>query len=83
MAILNVLYLVFINPDINTSMPLSQVSSIVKMLLPALVIFAMALGSFFRHSYYSKSFKISFWSLQSLAILLMLWYVRSIQAQHL
>ncbi|MBK7762837.1 MAG: hypothetical protein IPI46_05615 [Bacteroidetes bacterium] len=83
MACLNLILILFVNPDINSSIPLHSVSSYPKILIPFMVIFAMSVGAFLRHSYYSKTFKIVFFSIQALNIALAMYYVYSIWRQHL
>lgn len=83
MALFNFVYLLLINPDINPMVDLQSVASIPKMLIPFLLVFAMSIGSFLRHSYYSRAFKVSYMVIQLLNIILLIFYIYSIKRQNL
>jgi len=82
-AILNLGYILFVNPNLNDGIALSTVSNMLQILFPFVVIFLVATGSFTRHSYYSKQFKITFYTLQTLSILGAIEYILAIRQQHL
>lgn len=83
MACLNLLFILFVNPDINSGISLHSVSSYQKILIPFAIIFAMSVGAFVRHSYYKKSFKIAYFSIQIINLLLAAYYVYAIWRQHI
>ncbi|GBL34527.1 hypothetical protein EMGBS15_01220 [Filimonas sp.] len=60
MAFFNLLFILFVNPDINQAITLSSVASLSKILIPFLLIFLLSVGSFARHSYYTRLFKVAF-----------------------
>lgn len=83
MAVVNLVFIVLVNPDLNAMVPLRDVANIWKILIPFMVIMAMSIGAFTRHSYYSNTFKVSFFLLQLVNVLLAVFYVFAIQRQHL
>ncbi|MEZ5045758.1 MAG: hypothetical protein R2831_02075 [Chitinophagaceae bacterium] len=82
-SIFNLIYILFINPNINESIPLASVANIFKMLLPFILLLAMSMGTFFRHDFYSKKFKIAFWVLNSISLVSAVYYIIAIKQQHL
>ncbi len=82
-AVLNVLFITFAHPEINSWIPLRSLADYSKTLLPFSILLLLSLGAFFRHSYYSLRFKFIFWALQVLGVLMAVYYVVSIQAQHI
>ena len=82
-AVFNLLFIAYMNPAINNSIALKTASSYSTVLLPFGLLFALALGTFFRHSFYSKKFKLAFYILQTSNLLLCTWYIFAIQQQHL
>lgn len=83
MAVFNLIFITFVNPAINESISLSQVSSLPKILFPFLLIFALSIGAFLRHSYYTKSFKLAYYIIQAINLALGIYYVYTIQQEHL
>jgi ABC-type uncharacterized transport system fused permease/ATPase subunit len=79
----NICFLAYINPDINNSIDLHKVANVYKMLAIACIILAMSIGSFVRHYYYSKTFKIAYFICQFLSLGLAIAYFISIKQQHL
>ena len=83
MVFVNLVFITVVNPDINDLIPLRDVANIWKILIPFFVIMAMSVGSFTRHSYYSRAFKLMFFTLQLLNLGLAAYYVYAIQRQHM
>ncbi len=83
MAVLNLIIILSVNPNINDMIPLSSVSNIYKILIPFVVIFFMSIGAYSRHTYFSKAYKISFYLIQCINICLAIYYVYAIKSQHL
>ncbi|HPI53228.1 MAG TPA: hypothetical protein PLU10_00980 [Chitinophagaceae bacterium] len=82
-AIFNLLFIAYMNPDINTSISLKTASSYGTVLLPFGLLLALSFGTFFRHTFYSTKFKIAFYILNATNILLCAWYIFAIQQQHI
>jgi hypothetical protein len=83
MVFFNLVFLLLINPDINTSVSLSAVSSLNKMLFPVALLFALSIGAYARHTYFSKTYRITFWLVQICNLALTLLYIYTIREQHL
>jgi hypothetical protein len=82
-AVFNLLFMAYMNPDMNSGISLKTASSYFTVLLPFGLLFALSLGTFFRHSFYSNKFKLAFYILQASNLLLCAWYIFAIQQQHL
>jgi hypothetical protein len=82
-VIINFLLLLFVNPSINESISLKLAADYSKTGLPILLLFGLSMGTFFRHTYYSKLFKTVFYALQILNTGLLIYYIVEIQQQHL
>ncbi len=82
-AIANLLFIFFANPRFNTWIPLSALAQLPKVLIPYGLMLALSVGTFFRHSYYSRSFKISWGLVQTANLLLLADYIRVVRAEHL
>jgi hypothetical protein len=83
LVIFNLMFLFFVNPSINESISLKFAADYSKTLMPIGLLFALSIGTFLRHSYYSKSFKIAYFTIQILNIGLFIYYIVEIQKQHL
>jgi hypothetical protein len=83
LAFFNLLLITLVNPNVNQMVSLQQVTPIWKFILPFVVIHSMAWGSFSRHSYYSNTFKLIFYSVQVIGLLMAAYYAYAIQQQHL
>ena len=83
MAFVNLLLILVVNPDLNPLIPLKQVANVWKILIPFMIIMAMSIGSFSRHSYYSRTFKTGFFILNLINLALAVYYVYAIREQHL
>jgi hypothetical protein len=83
LVIFNLLFLLFVNPSINESISLKFAADYSKTVMPIGLLFALSIGTFLRHSYYSKSFKIAYFTMQILNVLLLIYYIIEIQKQHL
>jgi hypothetical protein len=82
-VIINFLLLLFVNPSINESISLKLAADYSKTGLPIVLLFGLSMGTFFRHTYYSKLFKTVFYALQILNTGLLIYYIVEIQQQHL
>ena len=82
-VIINFLLLLFVNPSINESISLKLAADYSKTGLPIVLLFGLSIGTFFRHTYYSKLFKTVFYALQILNTGLLIYYIVEIQQQHL
>lgn len=82
MAVVNLVFILFVNPDINRMVPLSEVANVWRILILFAVIMAMSIGSFLRHSYYSKGFKAIFFLMHLANVALAVYYIVAIRAQH-
>lgn len=83
LVIANLLFLLFVNPSINESISLKFAADYTKTLLPIVLLFALSIGTFLRHTYYSKFFKTAFYSMQIVNTALFIYYLVEIQKQHL
>ncbi|HNB82694.1 MAG TPA: hypothetical protein PLP34_05860 [Chitinophagaceae bacterium] len=83
LAVACLLFLLFMNPEVNSQIPLSLVKGYSTVLLPALLLTILAWGTYRRHTFYSSAFRWSFRALQLLNILLMLYFIYTIRQQHL
>jgi hypothetical protein len=81
-VVFHLIFLLFINPDINEVVSLSMISNIPKMIGLSILFFALSIGSFVKHSFYSSSFKWFYWGLQALNVALLIYYIIAIKAQH-
>ena len=82
-VIINFLLLLFVNPSINESISLKLAADYSKTGLPIVLLFGLSIGTFFRHTYYSKLFKTVFYALQIVNTGLLIYYIVEIQQQHL
>ncbi len=82
-VIINFLLLLFVNPSINESISLKLAADYSKTGLPIVLLFGLSIGTFFRHTYYSKFFKTVFYALQIVNTGLLIYYIVKIQQQHL
>ncbi len=82
-VIINFLLLLFVNPSINESISLKLAADYSKTGLPIVLLFGLSMGTFFRHTYYSKLFKTVFYAVQILNTGLLIYYIVEIQQQHL
>ncbi len=83
MAFFNLIFICAVNPEINDGLALSSVSNIYKILIPFGLILLMSVGAFARHSYYSRSFRFTFITVQIMNLLLAVYFVYAIKSQHL
>lgn len=83
LSVLLFLYLLFINPFINEGISLKMAADYSKTLIPMALLLILSWSTFFRHSYYSLPFKISYWTIQVINISLVVFYFYFIQQQHL
>jgi hypothetical protein len=83
LVIANLLFLLFVNPSINESISLKFAADYTKTLLLIVLLFALSIGTFLRHTYYSKFFKTTFYSMQIVNTALFIYYLVEIQKQHL
>jgi hypothetical protein len=82
-VIINFLLLLFVNPSINESISLKLAADYSKTGLPIVLLFGLSIGTFFRHTYYSKLFKTVFYAMQIVNTGLLIYYIVEIQQQHL
>jgi hypothetical protein len=82
-VIFNLLFLFFVNPSINESISLKFAADYSKTGMPIGLLFSLSIGTFLRHSYYSKSFKGAYFTIQILNVGLLIYYIVEIQKQHL
>jgi len=82
-VIFTVCFIALANPDINPWIPLKYLADFYKVLLPFGLLSLLSLGTFLRHDYYSRGFRLAFWLLQGLSCLLLVYYVVAVKAQHL
>jgi hypothetical protein len=82
-VIINFLLLLFVNPSINESISLKLAADYSKTGLPIVLLFGLSIGTFFRHTYYSKLFKTVFYAMQIVNTGLLIYYIVAIQQQHL
>lgn len=83
LVIFNLMFLLFINPTINESITLKFAADYSKTLLPVGLLFALSIGTFIRHSFYSKYFKIAYFAIQIINVGLLIYYIVEIQKQNL
>jgi hypothetical protein len=83
LVIFNLLFLLFVNPSINEHISLKFAADYSKTGMPIALLFALSIGTFLRHSYYSKSFKTGYFAIQFLNVGLLIYYITEIQKQHL
>ena len=83
LVIFNLLFISLANPTWNEWIPLKDLAQYAKVLIPFTLIFILSVGTFIRHSYYNKTFKIVYYFIQLLNLCLMLFYIYTIQQQHL
>lgn len=83
LVIFNMLFLLFINPSINDSIALKFAADFSKTLVPVSLLFVLSIGTFLRHSYYSKTFKLAYFAIQIINVSLFIYYFVEIQKQHL
>jgi hypothetical protein len=83
LVVFNLIFLISINPNINETIALQSVANIPKMAGLSIIFFAMSIGSFLRHSFYSVTFKIAYFLLQLINVVLLIYYIIAIQAQHI
>ncbi|MBL7773627.1 MAG: hypothetical protein JNM95_12255 [Chitinophagaceae bacterium] len=81
MACFLCLYLLFIHPAINASMPLSTASKFSKVLVPVALLFILSLSTYFRHSFYTTRFKAAYWFVQVVNVILLIWFFLFLQQQ--
>lgn len=83
MALMNLVFIIVVNPNLSSLVPLREVANIWRILVPFLLIMAMSIGSFLRHSYYSTAFKLVFFTIHTINIALAVYYIVAITQQHL
>ncbi|HMT35070.1 MAG TPA: hypothetical protein PKC41_04385 [Chitinophagaceae bacterium] len=83
LVIFNLLFISLANPTWNEWIPLKDLAQYAKVLIPFTLIFILSVGTFIRHSYYTKTFKIVYYFIQLLNLCFMLFYIYTIQQQHL
>ncbi len=83
LVVFNLLFIILANPMFNTWIPLKELAQFSKVLIPFTLIFILSVGTFVRHSYYSRSFKIIYIMLQVINLSLLVFYVITIKAEHL
>ena len=83
LVVFNLLFLLFVNPSINEAITLKFAADYSKTLLPIGLLFALSIGTFLRHSFYSKTFKLAYFTLQFINVGLLIYYILEIQKQNL
>ena len=83
LVVFNLLFITLANPTFNTWIPLKDLADYSKVLIPFFLVFALSIGTFIRHSYYSKAFKAAYYCLQVLNVGLLMYYICAIESQHL
>lgn len=83
LVVFNFLFISLSNPEINTFIPLKELANLAKIILPFLMIFGLSIGTFIRHSYYSKTFKTVYFSFQIINVLMLFFYIYAVKSQHL
>lgn len=83
LLICNFIFILGANPHVNTFIPLKELAQMQKVLIPFALITILSVGTFIRHTYYSKLFKMSYYLLQLINFCLMIYYVWVIKAEHL
>ena len=83
LVVFNLIFITFANPTFNTWVPLKDLADFSKVLIPFLLVFALSIGTFIRHSFYSKSFKVAYYLIQGLNVGLLIFYIYAIKSQHL
>lgn len=83
LVVFNLLFITLANPTFNAWIPLKELAQFSKVLIPFALIFILSVGTFVRHSYYSRLFKIIYFLLQGVNIGLLVFYILTIKAEHL
>jgi hypothetical protein len=82
-ALAHNLLMLWANPTWNNSTALRTLAEWPRWGGIYVVLYALSLGAYFRHSYYSKMQQALYWFLQVSSIGLAIAYVLALQAQHL
>jgi hypothetical protein len=83
LVLFNLFFITLANPTFNEWIPLKDLASFSKVLIPFGLVFALSVGTFLRHTYYSKQFKFTYYGLQFLNIAMLVFYIYAIKQQHL
>lgn len=83
MVIFNLCFITLANPDLNAWIPLKYLADYPKVLIPFGLLLFLSLGTYFRHAYFSRPFRLTYWLMQAGALGMLIYYVLAVQAQHL
>jgi|688.fasta_scaffold412556_2 hypothetical protein len=83
LVVFNVCFITLANPFINEWIPLKDLANYSKILIPFGLLFLLALGTYLRHTYYTKVFKMSFITLMLLSLGMLAFYIVAIEQQNL
>lgn len=83
LVVLQLLWLCFIHPGIHQQVQFSFAANYAQTMPPVIILLALSIGTYLRHTYYSTSFKLLYWLIQIINIGLCLSYVYTIHSQHL
>jgi hypothetical protein len=82
-VLFNLIWITVANPRWNDWIPLTMLADYSKVLIPFVILLIISVGTYLRHSYYSKSFKATYTLLQLLSIAMAIYYVIVVQNEHL
>ena len=83
LAVCSLLYITLANPDLNSVISLTALANYSKVLIPFGVMWLLSLATFFRHTFYSLSFRVVFWCLTLLSAGMLGYYIYAVEQQHL
>ena len=83
LVLFNLFFITLANPTFNEWIPLRELASFSKILLPFGLVFILSIGTYMRHTYYSKQFKLAYYGLQILNVMMVFFYIYAIKLQHL
>jgi len=83
LVLFNLFFITLANPTFNEWIPLKELASFSKVLIPFGLVFVLSVGTFIRHTYYSKQFKFTYYGLQLLNLAMLVFYIYAIKQQHL
>ena len=83
LAIMHTLFIAACHPALNTLVPVRDLAEFSRTLLPYALMVFLAVATYLRHTYYSRSFRLMFMVLHGLSLALLLAYLLAIRSEHL
>jgi hypothetical protein len=81
-VLFNLIWIMAANPRWNEWIPLSMLADYSKVLIPFVILFILSVGTYIRH-YYTKTFNTVYILLQLSSIVMAIYYVITVQNEHL